>query len=284
MTRARAAVDVAAVGLGFLPALLFWAAHAATTDSAARIRDLIPVIGIFGIPVALAAVLLVDRAAVAARGRDVPERLLSLAAAGLAGRNREWGDAMRAELASIHDPAERRRFAIGCTVTALRAGTGRGAWLIALGTGVVFAVGTYAASRATLAGGRGGITTFTMDEPILVLFTVAFVTALVTRSFRTGLVVGWLSLAAGLVGMSAVAMVEAAHWYDVAGVYLMDGDAPKGGRTLTRLDAILNPVSPPYVSMHLLLWTPWTVLAAAAGAWLRRRATPLVGPLLQRTG
>jgi hypothetical protein len=155
-------------------------------------------------------------------------------------------------------------------VPALRAGRGRGPWLVAVGTGILFAVGTYAASRATLAGGRGGIMGHTLVLPIPVLFALALVVALVTRSFRSGLVTGGLAVVAGLVGMLAIAMVEAARWFDVAGVYLLDGDAPEGG--LDRLDAVLDPVAPPFVLFHLLIWTPWPVLGAAAGSWLRRGA------------
>lgn len=154
-------------------------------------------------------------------------------------------------------------------MTALRIGTGRGPWLIALGVGVVFAIGTFAASRAILAGGRGGIIGLTITWPPLVLFSVALLTALATRSFRTGLVSGILAMLAGLVGMLAVAMAEAAHWYDVAGVFLMDGDRPNGG--LDRLDAVMNPTSVFFAIVYLLVWTPWPVLGAAVGSWNRRR-------------
>ena len=98
---------------------------------------------------------------------------------------------------------------------------------------------------------------------------MTFFTALTTRSFRTGLVSGVLALVAGLVGMLSVAMAEAAHWHDVAGVYLMDGDYPTGG--LDRLDAVLNPLSLFFVTVYLLVWAPWPVLGAAAGSWSRRR-------------
>ena len=76
--------------------------------------------------------------------------------------------------------------------------------------------------------------------------------------------IGWVALLAGLFGMLAVSMVEASHWHDVAGVYLIDGDAPKVATD--RLDAVLDPASPQFVVLHLLFWIPWPVLGAAAGS------------------
>jgi hypothetical protein len=178
---------------------------------------------------------------------------------------------MRAELASIEPRTERRRFAIGCSVSAIGIDTRH--WLrpVAIGTGVFFAAGTLVASRASMAGGRGGIMGFTLAVPVVVLFMVTFVTALTARSFRTGLMVGWIALLAGLIGMLGAAIVEAAHWYDVAGVYLLDGDNPREG--LDRLAAVLDPVAPTFVFFHLSLWAPWAVLGAGAGT---------MGPIAQR--
>jgi len=119
---------------------------------------------------------------------------------------------------------------------------------------------------------------YTLPWPPLLLFTVTFFTALTTRSFRTGLVTGVLAMLAGLVAMMAVAMAEAAHWYDVAGVYLTDGDYPTGG--LDRLDAILDPVEPGFIVGYLLVWAPWLVLGTATGSWLRRRRAKDTAPLL----
>jgi hypothetical protein len=183
----------------------------------------------------------------------------------------EWGVAMRAELASIDDPRERRRFALGCTVTALRVGAGRGPWLIAVGTGLLFAICTFAASRGTLPGGTVGTIGFTLASPPLMLFAVTFLTALTTRSFRTGLASGVLALLAGLVCMLAVAMAEAAHLHGVAGNYLTYGNFPREG--IDRFDA-----GPAFVVGYLLIWLPWPVLGAAAGSW-RRGRTPDKAPL-----
>jgi hypothetical protein len=272
----RATRFAAVFAAGLAPAALLWAANAATTDGGNELEGLVAALAIFGVPLATATALVVDRLASDAGGRDTSERLLGLATAGLRGPRHEWGVAMRAELASIAVPRERRRFATGCTVAALRAGTGWGPWLGAVGTGVVFTVGTYAASRASLAGDREGIIGYTLFVPAAALFGLALVTALVTRSFRSGLVTGVLALVCGLGAVLGVALVEAAHWHDEAGVYLMDGDAPNEG--LDRLGAVLDPVAPHFVAFHLLMWVPWPVLGAAAGSWIRRysgrQATP----------
>jgi hypothetical protein len=167
---------------------------------------------------------------------------------------------------SIEPPTERRRFAIGCSGSAIAIDARR--WLrpIAIGTGVFFAVGTLAAFRLSLAGGRGGIMALTLAVPVVVLFIVTFVAALTTQSFRTDLVVGWIALLAGLIGMLAASIVEAAHWHDVAGVHLLDGDSFKEG--LDRLGAVIDPVAPTFVFFHHSFWAPWVVLGAAAGSRL----------------
>jgi hypothetical protein len=51
---------------------------------------------------------------------DVAAALLRLVVLALPERQAEWGEAMRAELAVIVGPGERRRFVVGCTVAVLR--------------------------------------------------------------------------------------------------------------------------------------------------------------------
>jgi hypothetical protein len=269
MSPGRAATIAAALTSAPL-ALLVWSMTEGSIDYN-RIEQFIFGFAILATPLVTAAVVVVYRSVATARGRDLPERLLSLATAGLRGSRGDWGAAMRAELASVDDSRERRRFAVGCSVTALRSSTGGVPLFVAIAMGALFAVGTLAASRATLAGGRGGIMGFTLFLPAVVLFTTSFVMALGTRSFRTGLVSGLLALTTGLIGFFAVAMAEAARWYEVAGVHLMDGDYPKGGG-LERLDAILDPVSPAFVLLHLLIWAPSPVLGAVLGSLFRGRA------------
>lgn len=62
-------------------------------------------------PWLLAAAAIVYHSARAATGPDLPARHASWSTAGRRGARADWGAAMRAELASIDDPRERRRFA-----------------------------------------------------------------------------------------------------------------------------------------------------------------------------
>jgi hypothetical protein len=265
MTPARAA-SITAVSAWGLVALLLWSATAgASVGDDDRLFQVVLAAALVGTPLALAGAVLTHRIARVAHAGDLSERLLRLATAGLPSSKDDWGAAMRAELASIVDPGERRRFAIGCTKASFRMGRGRAPWVVALGIGVAFAVGTFLASRATLDGGRGGIIGFAIAWPPLVLFAVTFLSARAARSFRTALMTGGLASLAGLVGMLTVSMTEAAHWHRVAGVYLMDGDVPMGG--LGRLDAILDPVTPSFLALYLLVWVPWPVIGAASGSW-----------------
>jgi hypothetical protein len=272
MTPARTAW-AAAAGIMAAVAILLWAAMNRYPVGDDRLQQLVATTLLLGTPLALAGAVLARRLARSARGRDVPERLVGVATAGLRGPREEWGTAMRAELASVEDPHERRRFAIGCAVAALKAGIGPAPWLVAVGVGVVFAVGTLVASRISLAGDRAGILGYLFPGPMLALFAVTVATAFISRSFRTGLVTGVLALLSGLIGVLAMTMAEAARWYAVAGVYVLDGDAPKSGLALTRLDAILDPLAPQFLIAFLLFWTPWPVLGAAIGACLRKIRT-----------
>ena len=164
----RRAVAITAVIVWSLVALVLWFITAdSSTGADGRIQQVVAAASLLGTPLAIAGAVIVQGFATAAHGRNLSERLLALGTAGLREPRVEWGAAMRAELASIDDPRERRQFAIGCTVTALRVGAGRGPWLIAVGTGILFAVGTLAASRATLGGGRVGIIGFTLPWPRL---------------------------------------------------------------------------------------------------------------------
>jgi hypothetical protein len=268
MTPKRAAWIAAAVASA--PVVLFvWSAANSSPDHE-QIEQFIFGAIVLATPLAIAAAVIGHRFAAAAHGDDAPDRFLRLATAGLSESCGDWGAAMRAELASIDDPRDRRRFAIGCAIAALRTCTGRQPLFIAIGMGVLLAAATFAVSRASLASGREGIMDFTLLWPPVVLFATAFIAALAARSFRSGLISGLLALTAVLIGVLAVSMAEAAHWYEVAGVYLMDGDYPQEG--LDRLDAILDPVTPSFVVFHLVIWGPWPVLGAAAGSWRRHRA------------
>jgi len=222
-----------------------------------------------GIPVAFAAAVLVYRYFGAAGDGDLATRMVNASTSGLPASREEWGAAMRAELAFVDDPPSRWRFALGCVMTSLRISLTRESWLVVFAAGPLVAVLTLAASRISLAGGRAGILVATLYLPALVLFTTGLVTARIHRSFRSGLVAGALALVFSLIGMLAVAMIEGVHWQSVAGVFLMDGDAPQGGQ-LDRIQAALDPVSPFFVLIHLMVWVPSPVLGALVGGLDRR--------------
>lgn len=223
-----------------------------------------------GIPLAVAAALLATRAARAAIGRDLPERLLAVTTAGLTGGRAEWSKAMRSELASIQESG-RLRFALGCSATAIRTGIGRRTWLIALGAGAMVALGTLMVARFSLAGAQGGVLGFTIVAPPVALLAAGFVGARPNRSFREGLEAGVLALLVALAMMLAVEVWEAGRWYDLTGAFVTDGDTVMG---LTRTEALLDPVSPSFVVLHLVFWSAWPVIGAAWGARRFGRRSP----------
>jgi hypothetical protein len=65
--------------------------------------------------------------------RDVWQLLLDLATADLPEDRSAWSAALRAELAAIDPPAERRRFALGGAWAVMRSGPPHGAWVRAPG-------------------------------------------------------------------------------------------------------------------------------------------------------
>jgi hypothetical protein len=90
--------------------------------------------------------------------RDLATRYLDLAVALLPSAQRAWGDAMRAELAAIDDPSERRRFALACTGAVAR-----------------FApIIRFAVAIACLAGLAGVATVIGTAVPIVVSLAVLF--------------------------------------------------------------------------------------------------------------
>jgi hypothetical protein len=232
---------------------------------------------LFGWPHALAAATAVIAIARAASGADGPARLLALVSSGRHGHRDEWGAAMRAELASITGPQrERLRFAVSCAPTALRRGWGRSPWIVAVACGTLFAALTVATSRLSLDGNRSGsLLGVLFGPPQITLLLVGFVAAWKGCSMRNGLEHAVPALIAILVGVLATAIPEGALWAREAGVLLLDGDYPStpltpGEGAHDALQATLT--------WGLLLWLPWPVLGAAAGARLRRGATPFPNP------
>lgn len=217
----------------------------------------------FGLPLAGALAVLAYRLPGAVVAGDPATRLVALVTADLPPARREWGAAMRAELTIIDDAPDRRRFALGCAVTAVRMSVTGRSWAVATAAGASVAVLTLVASRVSLSGERGGIMLATVYLSALILFAAGAVNSRPDRSFRSGLIGGLLAAGAALVGMLMVATVEAVHWELVAGAFVMDGDIPKGD--LGRVEAALDPLSPHFLLLHLLVWVPMPVFGALVG-------------------
>jgi hypothetical protein len=273
---AWAAAAAALVALGAW-ALLARAWLAADDEPGIPPREVLVGALFFGWPHALAAATAVVATARTAVGADAPARLLALATTGRRGGRDEWGTAMCAELASITaSPRERLRFAAGCALTALRRDWGRSPWIVAAACAALFAALTVATSRASLYGNS----TFTFwgviyGPPQFTLLLVGLVAAWSARSMRTGLEHAVAALAGILLGILAAAVPEGARWASEVGVFMLDGDAPS--TPLTAAGGARDAVKAT-LSWGFPHWLPWPVLGAAAGARLRRRATPVPHP------
>jgi len=207
--------------------------------------------------------------------RDVAERLVAAAAAVTGERTSpddeqvDWGAALRAELASITVPRERRRFALGAAVALLGRPHRLRSLLLAAGVAVAFGAGLLGVSRATL--GDDGLGSVTMLLPPVLLFSIGYLCARSTRSLRFGLETGILAALTILVAVAAVYGVEAAHWYDIApDVSVLDGEHVDFDSTRS---AVLDAVHPIILLVHLVFWSPWPVLGAMAGERAPRAAT-----------
>jgi hypothetical protein len=230
---------------------------------------------LLAVPVAVVASILTRRHAEGHAERDVAERLMSAAAAVTGERASpddaevDWGAALRAELASVTVPRERRRFALGAAVALLGGPHRRRSLLLAAGVAVAFGAGLLGVSRATL--GDDGLGSVTMLLPPVMLFSIGYLCARSTRSLRFGLETGILAALTTLVAVAVVYGVEAAHWYDIApGVSVLDGEHVDFDSTRA---AVLGAVHPIILLVHLVFWSPWPVLGAVAGARARRAAT-----------
>jgi hypothetical protein len=163
---------------------------------------------LLAVPVAVVASILTQQHAEGHKFRDVAERLVSAAAAvtgertSPAGEQVDWGAALRAELATITVPRERRRFAVGAAVALLGRPHSRRSVVVASAVAVAFGAGLLGVSRAGL--GDDGLASVTLLLPPVVLFTTAYLCARSTRSLRFGLETG---VVAALTTLVAVAMV-----------------------------------------------------------------------------
>jgi hypothetical protein len=222
---------------------------------------------LLAVPVAVVASILTRRHAEGHAERDVADRLVSAAAAVTGERTSPdeaevaWGAALRAELASISVPRERRRFALGAAVALLGRPHRLRSLLLAAGVAVAFGAGLLGVSRATL--GDDGLGSVTLLLPPVMLFSIGYLCARSTRSLRFGLETGILAALTTLVAVAVVYGVEAAHWYDIApDVSVLDGEHVDFDSTRA---AVLDAVHPIILLVHLVFWSPWPVLGAWAG-------------------
>jgi hypothetical protein len=222
---------------------------------------------VLAVPVAIVASILTRRRPTEHEDRDVADRLLA-AAATLTGERTSsdgeqvaWGAALRAELATITVPRERRRFAVGAAVALLGRPHSRRSGLLAAAVAVAFGAGLLGVSRAGL--GDDGLGSVTMLLPPVMLFAIAYLCARSPRSLRFGLETGILAALTTLVAVAVVYGVEAAHWYHIApDVSVLDGDQVDFDSTRA---AVLDAAHPIILLVHLVFWSPWPVLGAWAG-------------------
>jgi hypothetical protein len=225
------------------------------------------VVIVLAVPLAVVGSILIRRRPTGHGDRDVAERLLA-AAATLTGERRSsdgeqvgWGAALRAELASITAPRERRRFAVGAAVALLGRPHSRRSFVVAAAVAVAFGAGVLGVSRAGL--GDDGLGSVTMLLPPVMLFATAYLCARSTRSLRFGLETGVVAAFTTLVAVAVVYGVEAAHWYHPApDVSVLDGEHVDFDSTQA---AVLDAVHPVILLVHLVFWSPWPVLGAWAG-------------------
>ena len=230
---------------------------------------------VLAVPVAVIWSILTRRRPAGHEDRDVAGRLLA-AAATLTGERTSsdgkpvnWGAALRAELATITVPRERRRFAVGAAVALLGRPHSRRSFVVAAAVAVAFGAGLLGVSRAGL--GDDGLGSVTMLLPPVMLFAIGYLCARSTRSLRFGLETGILAALTTLVAVAVVYGVEAAHWYHVApDVSVLDGDYVEFDSTRA---AILDAAHPVILVVHLVFWSPWPVL----GAWVGRASRATTG-------
>lgn len=203
--------------------------------------------------------------------RDGAERLLDLATAGLPAYRAEWGEALRSELASIDDPDARRQFAR----SAASAAFGRGLGMMigfGVGAGVLVAAVVLVASRLQLADGGPGLLDVTVSVPAFILLLVSLLSAALARSFRFGLEAGVIALVTSLVALFTVLATEGIVWMNRHGVFLLDGDPPRG--VVDTRDIVFNLFSTGMWVGHLVLWVPAVLIGTALGAWIGSRRSP----------
>jgi hypothetical protein len=229
---------------------------------------------VLAVPVAVVGSILARRRPTGHEDRDVAGRLLAAAAtltgerASSDGEQVDWSAALRAELATITVPRERRRFAVGAAVALLGRPHSRRSFVVAAAVAAAFGAGVLGVSRAGL--GDDGLGSVTMLLPPVLLFAIAYLCARSARSLRFGLETGVVAALTTLVAVAVVYGVEAAHWYHLApDVSVLDGDHVDFDSTRA---AVLDAAHPIILLVHLVFWSPWPVLGAWAGC--RHREPP----------
>jgi hypothetical protein len=227
---------------------------------------------VLAVPVAVVGLILTRLRPTGHQDRDAAERLLAAAAtltgerASSDGEQLDWGAALRAELATITVPRERRRFAAGAAVALLGRPDSRRSLVVAAAVAVAFGAGALGVSRAGL--GEDGLGSVTMLVPPVMLFAIGYLCARSRGSLRFGLETGILAALTTLAVVAVVYGVEAAHWYHVApDVSVLDGDHVDFDSTRA---AVLDAANPIILVVHLVFWSPWPVLGAWAGHEHRR--------------
>lgn len=200
---------------------------------------------------------------------DRDERMLAIAASGLPRNRSAWGEAMRAELASIDDPDARRRFARSASRTALAYGYGIRVGLPLL-AGLLVAIIAVTASRMMLADAAPGLLAVSVPVPALLLLLVSLVAGALGRSALVGLEAGLAALAACAVAVFVVLVLEGQVWMKLNGVYLLDGDPPPTGLVDVTDIALDVFVTGMWVG-HVVVWVPAVLIGAALGGWAGRR-------------
>jgi hypothetical protein len=149
----------------------------------------------------------------------------------------------------------------------LRLGPDVVTWVVAAGAAGLAAVGTYVASRASLADGAGGILSAHGAGVAVIVFGATLAIALRHRSFRDGLQGGTLALLAAFVASYAVGISEAVVWAERRAGYLTTGDAiPPSAQA-----AVLDLLRPEFVIWNLGYGLLSMLLAAALGALVGQR-------------
>ncbi|MGR0161808.1 hypothetical protein [Paenarthrobacter nitroguajacolicus] len=144
---------------------------------------------------------------------------------------------------------------------------------LALVAGLLVAAVLTVTSRFQLADGGSGVLLMTVPVPAVIVLLVAVVSASVTGSFRSGLMAGFSALVASFIALAAMLALEGLTWMEHRGVFMLDGDPPRG--PVDPADVAVNLFTTGMWIGHVVVWVPGVILGAAIGAWIgARKAQP----------